>query len=303
MAFWGRYVPVAERRNQALRDMQKLRQGGFEPQPVQISGRTIAKSFWGKGWCQHLESFSDYSNRLPRGRTYARNGSICHLEIGSGLVKAMVAGSSLYEVEIAVKALSDEGWSAVKKRCAGQIGSLLELLQGKFSKEVMSIVSDRSDGLFPRPKEIKLECSCPDWATMCKHVAAVLYGVGHRLDEEPQLLFLLRGVDPEELIAADLSFAVPTDEDVLPDEQLSDIFGIELDFEIAEEVEVESFASGRAVAELRERLGLSVREFADMLGFTAASVYRWEASEELKLGERARDALERTYLEQDGSNV
>lgn len=231
MAFWGEYVPVAQRQAQAAKQMEKLQKKGVKVQPVEISGRSIAKSFWGKGWCQHLESFSDYSNRLPRGRTYARNGSVCHLEIQEGLVKAMVAGTSLYEVEIKIAQLPEQAWAEVKQQCGGKIGSLLELLQGKLSKEVMAVVSDRSQGLFPKPKEIKLSCSCPDWATMCKHVAAVLYGVGHRLDDEPAMLFTLRGVNPEELLPAGLNFG-DSGEEELPDESLADIFGIDLEFEV-----------------------------------------------------------------------
>ena len=233
MAYWGSYVSVAERRAQAEREMKKLRKKGLNVQPVRIEGRLIARSFWGKGWCTHLESFSDYANRLPRGRTYARNGSVCHLAIEPGVVKAKVSGSSMYDVEIRVVELEEQLWEQVKKRCTGQIGSLLELLQGKLSHEVMSVVSDRQSGLFPKPKELKLSCSCPDWASMCKHVAAVLYGVGNRLDEQPDLLFLLRGVDPAELLVVDLvSASSDQGDDALPDEQLSDIFGIDLDFDL-----------------------------------------------------------------------
>lgn len=302
MAFWGRYVSVAERRAKAQRELNKLRKKGMVVRPVQISGRTIAKSFWGKGWCEHLESFSDYANRLPRGRTYARNGSVCHLEIQEGLVTAMVSGSSLYQVKVDIKALPDSAWAEVKQKCGGRIGSMLELLQGKFSKEVMTIVSDRNQGLFPRPKEIELSCSCPDWATMCKHVAAVLYGVGNRLDNEPELLFLLRGVKPEELIAADLSFTAESGDDLLPDEQLADIFGLDLEFELVEteEIPTEEFNRGEAVAALRARLEMSVQEFADRLGFTPASVYRWESSGDLKLRERAREALRNLARELKG---
>ncbi|MFA7480505.1 MAG: helix-turn-helix domain-containing protein [Vulcanimicrobiota bacterium] len=294
MAYWGRYVSVAERRAKALKEVDKLRKKGVRIQPVQISGRALARSFWGKGWCEHLESFSDYSNRLPRGRTYARNGSVCHLEIKDGLVKAMVSGSSLYQIEVKIMPLADTTWKDVKKLCGGQIGSMLELLQGKLSKEVMSVVSDRRHGLFPQPREIQLSCSCPDWATMCKHVAAVLYGVGNRLDDEPELLFLLRGVNPEELISAELSFADGVGEE-LPDEQLETIFGIDLDFEFVQEqsTEVDNFETGDAVATLRKRLGLSVREFAVRLGYTPATVYRWESSPKLNLRQSAREALER----------
>ncbi|MDD4391852.1 MAG: SWIM zinc finger family protein [Desulfobacterales bacterium] len=200
MGFWGRYVPVAERRAKARNQMKKLCKKGKHIQPVEIEGRTIARSFWGKGWCDHLESFSDYANRLPRGRTYVRNGSVCHLEIGPGCIEAIVSGSSLYNVSISIQKLKPAIWESIQKQCAGQIGSMLELLQGKLSDQVMGVVTDRKTGLFPQPGEIQFDCSCPDWAVMCKHVAAVLYGVGSRLDSQPELLFLLRGVDAQELI-------------------------------------------------------------------------------------------------------
>jgi len=225
------YVPVAERRAKARRQMDRLRKQGQVIEPVEIEGRTIARSFWGKGWCDHLESFSDFSNRLPRGRTYARNGSVCHLAIKPGLIEAHVAGSRLYSVNIKIAKLNNQAWEGIKRRCAGQIGSMLELLQGKLSDRVMAVVADRENGLFPKPGQITLDCSCPDWATMCKHVAAVLYGVGNRLDTQPELLFTLRGVDPQELIAADLDLPAhaETGARTLADDQLADVFGIELE--------------------------------------------------------------------------
>ncbi len=199
---WRPYVSATVRRAQAARKLKQLARKGLAVQPVHIDGRAITRTFWGKAWCAHLEAFSDFSNRLPRGRSYVRNGSVCHLEIASGAVKANVVGSRLYDVEVAIKALPRKKWTAVKTRCAGQIGSVLELLHGRLSDRVMAVVTDRENGLFPLPAEIRLQCSCPDWAVMCKHVAAVLYGVGARLDERPELLFLLRGIDHEELIAA-----------------------------------------------------------------------------------------------------
>ena len=204
---WAPYVPVAERRAKAASKMDKLRKQGVNIQPVVIEGRLIAKSFWGKAWCAHLDSFGDYSNRLPRGRTYVRNGSVCHLDIGKGQVEAMVSGSSLYTVTMTIQTLATEKWESVKKRCKGGIGSLLELLQGRLSDEIMGVVTDRNDGLFPGPKEIKYQCNCPDYAGMCKHIAAVVYGIGARLDSRPELLFVLRGVDHEELIDADAAAA------------------------------------------------------------------------------------------------
>ena len=234
MGFWGRYVPVAERRSKARREMDKLRKKGKDIQPVHLDGRTIARSFWGKGWCDHLESFSDYANRLPRGRTYVRNGSVCHLDIRPGRVEAVVSGSELYQVVIRIKELKATTWTAIKDKCAGHIGAMLELLQGQLSDQVMAIVTNRHHGLFPQPGEIALDCDCPDWAVMCKHVAAVLYGVGSRLDRRPELLFLLRGVDAQELIATEMALpaaAAGAAGDTLADDQLGAIFGIDLDTE------------------------------------------------------------------------
>jgi uncharacterized Zn finger protein len=231
---WRPYVSVRQRRAQAQTKMNSLRKKGVDIQPVEIEGRKIAKTFWGEGWCDHLESFSDYANRLPRGRTYVRNGSVCHLEVNQGEILAKVAGSELYNIRIQIKTLPANKWKAIKTRCSGQVGSLLELLQGKLSGHVMQVVTDRNEGLFPSPGEISLKCDCPDWAVMCKHVAAVLYGVGARLDQKPELLFKLRGVDHEELIAADAEAAVSVatsrgKSKRLNGGELSDVFGIDLD--------------------------------------------------------------------------
>ena len=347
------YVPVAMRRARALKKMEQLRKKGCVIKPVQIEGRKITHTFWGRAWCDHLESFSDYDNRLPRGRTYVRNGSVCHLEIEKGRISAMVSGSKIYTVEITIKALPRKKWQAVKKRCAGQIGSLLELLQGRLSENVMSVVTDRTKGLFPLPKEIKLGCSCPDWAVMCKHVAAVLYGVGARLDQAPELLFLLRGVDHEELIS--------TETDVVPsatgtqngrrriaNEALADVFGIEMSEDTApaektppsrrkktapkqkktstsanreakkrltqtgrHKARVKKTSAppkaaakpvprpehrmrpitGRTVAGLRARFGMSQSEFARLLGVSPATIGNWEKKTgTLELQARSQEA-------------
>src|ERR1700719_2408073 len=198
---WAPYVPVAERRRQAERQLAKLKKQGEVVAPVKIEGRIIAKSFWGKSWCSNLERYSDYANRLPRGRSYVRNGSVLDLQIAKGEVTAMVAGSELYKVKATIAPVKAPRWKAVCRDCAGTIDSLVELLQGRLAKGVMDRVCREGDGLFPTPSEIKLSCSCPDWADMCKHVAAVLYGIGARLDQSPRLLFVLRGVDENELLA------------------------------------------------------------------------------------------------------
>lgn len=224
MAFYrGEYLSKAEQQERSRQQTSRLK---GKADPVLIRGTKIVNSFWGKAWCQHLESFSDYANRLPRGRTYVRNGSVCHLSMEPGKIEAKVSGTRLYEVNISVAPLKAELWQSIKARCAGQISSLLELLEGRLSHQVLKVVTDRSSGLFPQPFEIKLNCSCPDWATMCKHVAAVLYGVGNRLDDQPDLLFRLRQVDPMELFANLGSLSAGVRE--ISDDRLSDLFGIDL---------------------------------------------------------------------------
>ena len=200
------YVPVAKRRAQAAREVAKRMKKGEVVTPVRIEGRAIVSTFWGQAWCANLESYSDFENRLPRGRTYVRNGSVVHLSINKGRITALVSGSELYKIQIDIAAYSTQNWQALKKQCVGKVGTLVELLQGKLSKAVMELVTDRDRGLFPKPKEIRMDCSCPDSAGMCKHLAAVMYGVGNRLDSSPELLFALRAVDHGELIDQ----AIPT---------------------------------------------------------------------------------------------
>jgi len=228
------YVSVAKRRAKAEKKMAVLRKKGKHIQPIEIEGRKIARTFWGQAWCGHLENYSDYSNRLPRGRTYVRNGSVCHLEINKGQIKSIVSGSSLYDIEVSITPLSAAKWKSIKKQCAGQVGSLLELMQGKLSEKIMAIVTDSKSGLFPSPKEIRLNCNCPDGATMCKHVASVLYGIGARLDHQPELLFVLRGVDHSELISTDIQIPKGTSRRRQVAGDLSDVFGIELDDSVPE---------------------------------------------------------------------
>src|SRR5438477_9076814 len=137
---WKPYVPVAERRRQAQDKIAKLRKKGHPVSPVLIEGRTIAKTFWGKAWCDNLERYSDYHNRLPRGRTYVRNGSVLDLQIESGTVTAVVSGSRIYRVSVNVTAIPNPRWSAICTDCAGTIDSVVELLQGRLSKAVMARV-------------------------------------------------------------------------------------------------------------------------------------------------------------------
>ena len=227
------YVSVAARRAQAARELARLQKKGRTISPVAIEGRKIARTFWGEAWCDNLERYSDYANRLPRGRTYVRNGSVVDLQVGSGRVTALVSGSTIYEVKVTVGPVPRARWSALCHDCSGAIDSLIELLQGRFSKGVMTRLCEEKTGLFPSPKDIVFTCSCPDWASMCKHVAAVLYGIGARLDHQPQLLFTLRNVDQQDLIAnagSDLSKKGkgPASAKVLASDDLSEMFGIDM---------------------------------------------------------------------------
>lgn len=236
MSYYGYkpYVPVAKRQAQAASAVKKANKLGVTYAPIAPFSGAVAKTFWGKAWCSNLEQYSDYASRLPRGRTYVRNGSVIDLQVNAGAVQAKVMGSSLYEVSVSITALPAARWKTVCADCSNSVASLIELLQGKLSKAVMERVCAPGEGLFPSPKEIKFECTCPDWAGLCKHVAAVLYGVGARLDAQPDLLFALRHVDAKDLVAQ-ASTAKPTTgrgaaaTKVIADDDLADVFGLDMD--------------------------------------------------------------------------
>jgi uncharacterized Zn finger protein len=234
---WKPYVSAGQRAAKAARELAKLIKSGVAVAPIKLEGNKIARTFWGKAWCENLEAYSDFSNRLPRGRTYVRNGSVLDLQVSPGKVTALVHGSDLYRITIKIKPLAPALWKRVQTQCAGKIQSLLELLQGRLSESVMQVVTNQSEGLFPKPAEIEMECSCPDWAGMCKHLAASLYGIGARLDAKPELLFLLRGVDAAQLIsqaAAAEAVGQPA-ESAMSSGDLSEIFGIEIETEAPKE--------------------------------------------------------------------
>jgi len=236
---WVPYVSVTERQAKAARALAKLRKQREDVWPVRIEGRSIAKTFWGKAWCDNLERYSDFASRMPRGRSYVRNGLVIDLRIAPGRIEALVSGSEVYKVAIKVRQVDQNCWQSICCDCAGAIDSVVELLQGRLSKAVMERVCRQRQGLFPSPKEIELSCSCPDWADMCKHVAAVLYGMGARLDEQPELLFRLRQVDEKQLIS--LAEEIPASKTgegrssskVLASEDLAGMFGLDLGSEEA----------------------------------------------------------------------
>ena len=228
---WYSPPTVGELRLRASERVRELRKAGTQIAPVDpISGNRIAKTFWGKAWCENLLRYSDFENRMPRGRKYVRTGSVVQLAIEPGLVRALVNGTDLYETSIRIAALPEDRWKSLCRQCAGEIGSLVELLSGKPPERVMEIVSRPGEGLFPSPGEISLDCSCPDWAAMCKHVAAAMYGVGVRLDHDPGKLFTLRGVSADDLVGAAVeAAAAPPGDEALVSEDLAALFGVEIE--------------------------------------------------------------------------
>ncbi len=244
MSYWrsfAPYVTVAEKRAKAEKKLKALQKKNPNIKPVIIEGKALARTWWGKSWNSNLECYADYSNRIERGRSYVRNCAVLDLQIKPGLVESLVQGtdSSPYEIRIEIKTLKKKTWGSIKKACQGEFDSLQELMNGKFPESLSNIFTDKKSGLFPAPKEISFDCSCPDWADMCKHVAATLYGIGARLDSEPELFFTLRGVEVNDLVSGAvkdktsemLKKARKKSPKVIADSDLSEIFGIDLDVE------------------------------------------------------------------------
>ena len=239
--FWNdyKYTPIHEKQDKAKRSQARLAKSHGTLQPVVASGRALATSWWGQAWNENLERYSDYSNRLPRGRSYLRGGMVLHLAITPGKVEALVQGSrpAPYAVTVNVAALKAAKWAKARAACAGQLESLQALLSGQFPDALKDLFMVQGGGLFPAPAEITFDCTCPDWASMCKHVAAVLYGVGTRLDADPKLFFSLRQVSVEDLVAkalqgtsaALIEKAGQAAGRALATADLGDVFGIDLD--------------------------------------------------------------------------
>jgi uncharacterized Zn finger protein len=240
--YWGGYPPyvsVSEKRAKAARKLQELRKKSADICPVCIEGATIARTWWGKSWNRNLESYADYDNRIGRGRSYVRHGAVLDLKIEAGKVDALVQGtrSKPYSVNIEIKPIARNIWKQIKAASEGKLDSLQELLAGRFPKELGEMFTVQGKGLFPSPKEIAFSCSCPDWATMCKHVAATLYGIGARLDDEPDLFFKLRNVEMKDLVAEAvqdktrklLQKAKKLTGRVIAEADVADVFGIDME--------------------------------------------------------------------------
>ena len=236
---WGyypEYVSVAKKQANAKKALEKLRKKKPDVCPVIVTGNKVAKTWWGVAWNKNLESYADYSNRIGRGRAYVRNGFVLDLRIDTGNVSAVVAGSGRkpYNITITIDALSKTRWENITEICGRSIANIDQLVQGKFPKELEALFTQKGEGLFPSPKEIKFSCDCPDWAGMCKHVAAVLYGIGARFDDDPTLFFKLRNIEIEALIKKSIEEKMENmlknsdkkTRRVMKDADLDELFGI-----------------------------------------------------------------------------
>lgn len=234
--YYPPYMSAGEKRARgslALAKILKKNRRAAEPVVLAHRKRQLATTFWGQAWADNLERYADLANRLDRGRAYLRNGSVLDLRIAPGRVEAYVAGTELYRVTVGLEPLAPARWKRIVARCTGRIGSLIGLLQGELSADVLSILTDRREGLFPEPRELTLDCSCPDGADLCKHLAAVLYGVAIRLDARPELFFDLRQVNQAELISSATNGVGgrrrPSAGKRIAADRLSAVFGIELE--------------------------------------------------------------------------
>jgi uncharacterized Zn finger protein len=241
MSYWqyAPYVSVAEKRARAEKKIRQLQKKDPKIEPVIIEGRTLASTWWGKSWNANLERYADYRNRIERGRSYVRHLAVLDLKLDQGVVSALVQGSrsNPYAVNIKIEALAKTNWGKISAACTDQLDSLQDLLAGRFPRALAHLFMQKGSGLFPTPEEIRFSCSCPDWASMCKHVAATLYGIGARLDQDPSLFFMLRQVNMDDLIAKALQettgnwiqkaddLAQPT----IAEADLGNLFGIDMD--------------------------------------------------------------------------
>lgn len=192
-----------ELRRKARESISSAKKKGrvYEPVTVRTKRGAISTSWWGNAWCENLERYADYASRIERGRAYVRSGAVVDLKIHDGHVEAKVQGrrKTPYKVEVRIGRLPEEKCQQIMNRCNQRISSMEKLVSGEFPEELKDVFTEEG-GLFPTPREISFNCSCPDWALMCKHVAAVLYGIGVRFDENPFYFFTLRGIDVDRFI-------------------------------------------------------------------------------------------------------
>lgn len=240
--YWGSfppYVSVAQRKEKSRRKIEQLKKKNKNINPVIINGSTIARTWWGKSWNANLERYADFSNRIGRGKSYVRHGAVLDLQIEKGCITSLVQGSrsTPYKITITIDPIHKKKWEQIHAACKGVFDSLLDLLTGTIPKNLVDIFMHKDKGLFPSPKEIHFACSCPDGAWMCKHIAATLYGVGARLDDDARLFFSLRTVDVQNLVSkvvehekkSLLKKAQKKSDRIIDNAALDKLFGIDID--------------------------------------------------------------------------
>ncbi len=230
------YTSVAELKAKAKKYIESQKKKGVQLSPVELEGRTIAKSWWGKAWCENLEKYATYQSRLERGRKYVRANCVLDLQIEEGNVTALVqgSGSKPYQVTITIDGLGKNQYQHIVQQCSSKIENIDDLVKGNFPDELKTLFTEKNTGLFPSPAKIHFSCSCPDSARLCKHTAAVLYAIGARFDKDPLLFFRLRAVDTEKLIgkaikdrlASMIENADRPSERIMSDEALQAVFGL-----------------------------------------------------------------------------
>lgn len=207
MSFYGYFdtPSVAELRQMAKDSLAKNKD--YDPVIFEGNSRSkICKSWWGDAWCRNLDRYADWDNRIDRGRSYLRNGTVIDLKMNGGEIYAKVQGSreTPYTVKITIDPINEKKSRKIEKQAAGKIQNIEALLTGTFPE---SLKEDffQEGMLFPSLKEIHFNCSCPDWASLCKHVAATLFGVGVRLDTDPKIFFQMRGINIEDFVEKAIS--------------------------------------------------------------------------------------------------
>ncbi len=298
-----KYVTVAEKRAKAQKKIKQLRKKNPDIRPVILEGQALAKSWWGKAWNENLESYADYSNRIGRGRSYVRHLAVLDLQIVPGKVTSLVQGSmgAPYEVVISITKMKKKNWQTIKKECQSRLSSLPDLLAGSIPKSLQETFMVQGKGLFPTPSEIAFDCSCPDWASMCKHVAATLYGVGARLDEDPALFFTLRQAAMDDLVSQAVQSKASSiiektttgSSKIIADDKLSDLFGLDMDDLVPvkpaqkikakvrkqkpmQQNDLQGYPTAIALVTHyvdRSKNGLSIKELQKSTGFSAKKLY------------------------------
>lgn len=228
-------ISIEELKERASSSITKAGKKGKNYEPVQVSGRKICQHWWGQAWCENLEQYADYASRIDRGKRYVRSGAVVDLQIQNGKIEAKVQGSQRapYKVEIMISPLSKERCQEIEEKCGKRIANMESLIQGDFPDEMKELFIGEK-GLFPTPREIYFHCSCPDWAVMCKHVAAAMYGIGVKVDQNPFYFFRLRGIDVESFIRVAVANKVESmlanaelpSKRILETEDVTDLFGV-----------------------------------------------------------------------------